>query len=275
MVVVHWSKGQVMPGPPAAGAPSLAVRERRLVCGYPAAGGLWLSEWSGGRWREGQLDARVAGAREVALGVAGGALRGLVVDDAGGLWAWEDDGAAARVGAADPQARPALTADAGLLAFKAQAGGTLWAGAWGGAAAPIVGAESDAGPALGADEGGPVCAFRASAGRPGEPTWQIGRALAVARWGDDGWSTPLVVAGPIAGAPALVRAFGAVIGAWLDPAGALRWAPLLADAWPLGEVIVAGGVSAGPALAAYRGRLVCAWADAAGQVTLSAGEPVG
>ena len=271
-MVVHWSMGQVMPGPPAAGAPALTVRGDRLVCGYPAAGALWLAEWSGGRWRDGIRDARVPGAREVALGVAGGGLRGLVVDAGGGLWAWHGEEAPRRIGAADPHARPALAGDAATLAFKEPGGTGLWVAGWGGAAAPIVGAASDAGPALAESEGGRVCAFRALSGRQGDPTWRIGHALAVATCDEDGWSAPLVVGWPIVGAPALARAFGAVVGAWLDPAGALRWAPLLGEAWSLGEVIVAGGARFGPALAAFRGRLVCAWVDLEGRVVCSAGQ---
>lgn len=242
------------------------------MCGYPAADALWLAEWSGGRWRDGIRDARVPGAREVALGVAGGGLRGLVVDAGGGLWAWHGEEAPRRIGAADPRARPALAGDAATLAFKEPGGTGLWVAGWGGAAAPIVGAASDAGPALAESEGGRVCAFRALSGRQGDPTWRIGHALAVATCDEDGWSAPLVVGGPIVGAPALARAFGAVVGAWLDPAGALRWAPLLGEAWSLGEVIVAGGVRFGPALAAFRGRLVCAWVDLEGRVVCSAGQ---
>lgn len=242
------------------------------MCGYPAEGGLWLAEWSGGRWREGQRDERVVGARELAIAAVDGALRGLVVDEVGALWAWEGAAPARRIGAADPRARPALTADGALLAFKAADGPGLWAGPWGGEVAPIDGAESDAGPALGEGAGGRLCAFRALSGRQGGPTWQIGRALAVAQRDVDGWSPPLVVGGPIAGSPALARAFGEVLGAWVDPAGALRWAAVLGDDWSLGEVLVAGGVRHGPALTTYRGRLVCAWVDADGRATFSAGE---
>ena len=274
MVVVNWSKGQALPGPPAAGAPSLTVRGDRLLCGYPAADALWLAEWSAGRWRGGTRDERVAGAREAALAIAGEELRALVVDAAGGLWAWAGAEPARRIGEADPRARPALAGDAAALAFKEKEGSQLWSGPWGGAAAPIAGAASDAGPALGSSGAGQVLAFRALPGRQGDPTWRIGHALAVMTEEEGGWSAPLVVAGPIAGAPALTRAFGATVAAWIDPAGALRWAPVLGEAWALAAVIVAEGARGGPALVGYRGRLVCAWIDAGGQVVCSAGSVV-
>lgn len=273
MVVVNWSQGQVLPGPPAAGAPSLAVRRDRLVCSYPVEGGLFLSEWSGGRWHSATRDERVPGAREAALAVAGSQLRGVVVDAGGGLWAWEGPGAAVRIGAADPRARPALADDGAAVAFKERGGG-VWFSPWGRPPAAVEGATTDAGPAVLAGSDGWLCAFRSPGGRRGEAGWRIGDALAVTELTDEGWSAPLVIGGPIGGGPALARFGGAIVGAWIDPAGAPRWSPLLGEPWALGERIGSLRAQLGPALVGYRGRLVCGWVDAEQRVVCCAGETV-
>lgn len=274
MVVVYWSQGQVLPGPPAAGVPSLAVRRDRLVCAYPVEGGLYVAEWSGGRWHPGTRDERVSGVCEAAIAAAGSLVRGLVVDAEGGLWAWEGPGAPARIGAADPRARPAIAGDGGAVAFKGPGGG-LWFAPWGRPPGPIAGAVTDAGPAVIAGQDGWLCAFRSPGGRRGEPGWRIGQALAVTELTEEGWSTPLVVGGAIGGGPALARLGGAIVGAWIDPGGTLRWAPLLGEPWALGERIAGSRAHAGPALTQFRGRLVCAWAEGDGRVLCCAGEIAG
>jgi hypothetical protein len=273
VVVVDWSQGQVLPGPPAAGVPSLAVRRDRLVCSYPVEGGLFLAEWSGGRWHPGTRDERVPGAAEAAIAVAGAQVRGLVVDASGGLWAWEGSGAPVKIAVADPRARPAIADDGAAVAFKDRDGG-LWFASWGRPPQLIGGAATDAGPAVLAGPDGWVCAFRSPGGRRGEPGWRIGHSLAVTELTEEGWSTPLVVGGPIGGGPALARFGGAIVGAWIDPAGALRWSPLLGEPWALGDRIGPLRAQLGPALVGYRGRLVCGWVGGDGRVLCCAGETV-
>lgn len=272
MVVVHWSQGQVLPGPPAAGAPSLAVRRDRLVCSYPVEGGLYLAEWSGGRWHSGARDERVPGASEAAIAAAGMQVRGLVVDASGGLWAWEGSGAPVKIGAGDPRARPAVADDGAAIAFKDR-DGRLWFSRWGRPPQVIDGAVSDAGPAVLAGPDGWVCAFRSPSGRRGEPGWRIGHALAVSELTEEGWSAPLVVGGPVGGGPALARLGAEVVAAWIDPARALRWAPLLGAPWALGDRVGGQRAQLGPALTVYRGRLVCGWVDDDRRVLCCAGEP--
>jgi hypothetical protein len=194
-----------------------------------------------------------------------------VVDAGGWLWAWEGAGAAVKIGAVDPRARPAIAGDGAAIAF-ADRGGGLWFAPWGRSPEMIERATTDAGPAVLAGPEGWVVAFRWPSGRRGEPSWRIGHALAVTELTEEGWSTPLVVGGPIGGGPALARLGGAIVGAWIDPAGALRWGPLLGEPWALGERIGPQQVQVGPALTGFRGRLVCAWVDGEGRVVCSAGE---
>lgn len=270
---MRWSVAQGVPGPAAAGAPALAVRGGRLVCGYPAAGGLWLSEWSGGAWGRGRVDGRVEAVRGVALAGAGDRLVGLVVDGAGGLWRWCDEELAQVIGAADPGAAPGLAEGGAAWAWKDPRAEGLWFAGRGEAPQRIAEAVSDAGPAVIAGEEGWLCAFRVARGRPGGPTWRIGQALAVVQRGEDGWSAPLVIGGPIGGAPALSRWRGAVVAAWADPRGALRWASIELRGWAEARAIEGPEAATGPALAVMQGRLVCAWTGADGRVWACAGAP--
>lgn len=263
---------QAVPGPRACGGPSLAVRAGRLVCGYPTAGGVWLSEWSGGSWGRGRVDGRVPAPRGLALACEEAALAGVVVDEAGRLWRWREEVEAESIGSAEPTAAPGLAHDGAAWAWLGQGSGLWFAGRE--VTAQRVGeVVSDAGPAVIDWEDGWLCAFRVARGRPGAPTWRIGQALAVATLGEDGWSAPLVVAGPLGGAPALARWRGVVVAAWADPGGSLRWAVIDPRAWGGTRSLAGPAVAAGPALTVMQGRLVCAWMAADGRVWACAGAP--